>query len=243
MNFLPTFLPAQDTCETIRTSFSSYLDGAVNGHEMQRIAAHLESCGDCNGEFAAWQTMQQTLSAMRTARAPEDLGLRLRLAISREQAARHSKWRDTLSLAWANTLRPIALQASAGFACALTLVGTIVLLLGVVTPPNAVLANDEPLRAVTAPRYLYSAVSPQPIVIQNSEMPNGGAIVIEASINSAGRVYDYHVVCAPNGPDASAIQSQIADQLLLAVFRPASAFGIPVKGHVVMTLAGVSVHA
>ena len=237
------FLPVSDTCESIRTAFSSYLDGAVNGREMQRIAAHLETCTGCDEEFGAWQAMQQTLSSLRTSKAPDDLGLRLRLAISREQAARRSKWRDSVALAWENTLRPLALQASAGLACALTLVGTIVLLLGVVTPPNAVLADDEPLGAITAPRYLYSAVSPQPIVIpaRDSNGEYGATIIVEAMVNSAGRVYDYTVVSAPDGPDASAIQSQIADQLLLSVFRPASVFGVPVKGRVVMTFAGVSV--
>ena len=238
-----SFLPVNDTCETIRNSFSSYLDGAVNGHEMQRIAAHLESCAECNHEFADWQAMQQTLSSLRTAKAPEDLGLRLRLAISREQAARKSSWRDTLSLAWENTLRPIALQASAGLACALTLVGTIAFLLGVVTPPNAVLANDEPLGAITAPRYLYSAVEPQPIAIHNTKLPNGGAVVVDAMVNNTGRVYDYRIICAPTGPDAPTVQSQIADQLLLAVFKPASVFGAPVKGHIYITFAGVAVHA
>lgn len=233
-------------CENIRNSFSDYLDGAVNGHEMQAIAAHLESCTACTEEFAGWRAMQQTLSTLRTSKAPRDLGLKLRLAISRERAARQSNWRDTLSLFWDNKLQPFVLQAAGGVACAVALVGAITFLLGVVPPPNAVLANDEPLGAITAPHYLYSAVEPRPIVIASHDpkaLDASSTIVVEAMIDSTGRVYDYTVVSAPDGPDAPSIQAQVVDQLLLSVFRPGSAFGIPVKGRVLMTFSALSIRA
>jgi hypothetical protein len=233
-------------CENVRNSFSDYLDGDVNGHEMQAIAAHLASCTSCTEEFEGWRAMQQSLSTLRTAKAPRDLSLKLRLAISRERAARQSKWRDSLSLFWDNRLRPFALQAAGGFACAVGLITAIVFLLGVVPPPSAVLANDEPLGAITAPHYLYSAVEPRPILVPSRD-PNAfdasSTIVVEAMIDSSGRVYDYSVVSAPDGPDAPAIQAQVVDQLLLSVFRPGSAFGIPVKGRVLMTFSAVSIHA
>jgi len=230
-------------CDNIRNSFSDYLDGAVSGHEMQSIAAHLESCTSCTEEFAAWRAMQQTLTTLRTNKAPRDLGLKLRLAISRERAASQSNWRDTLSLTWDNMLRPFVVQATGGLACAIALVTTITFLLGVVPPPNAVLANDEPLGAITAPHYLYSAVMPQPIVVGGQDPNVSSTIVLEAMINSSGRVYDYTVISAPDGPEAPAIQAQVVDQLLLAVFRPASVFGVPVKGHILMTFSGVSIRA
>ncbi len=228
-------------CLNIRESFSAYLDGAVSGHEMQTIAAHLDGCSACGEEFEGWKAMQQTLASLKNPKAPEDLGLRLRLAISREQAARQSNWRDGVSLFWENTLRPLSVQLSAGVACAVTLMAVIALLLGVVPPPNAVLANDEPLGAITAPHYLYSAVSPRPIVLSGKDGSSGNTIVVEALVNSQGRVYDYNMLTPPDGPEAGTIQSQIVDQLLLSVFKPASVFGVPVKGRVVLTFAGISV--
>jgi hypothetical protein len=36
--------------------------------------------------------------------------------------------------------------------------------------------------------------------------------------------------------------AQVANQLLGSVFQPASAFGVPVRGHVVVTFVGISVH-
>lgn len=227
-------------CETTRGSFSDYLDGAVNGREMQAIAAHLERCASCAAEFGDWRVLQQTLAGLK-AKAPDDLGLRLRLAISREQVAKRTSWREIVILHWENTVRPLVLQASAGLACAIALIGTIALLLGVVTPPNAVLANDVPLGAVTAPHYLYSAVNPGPIVM-NRDAANS-TIVVEAMIDRDGRVYDYAVMSGPGGPADPEIRNQVTEQLLLSVFKPASVFGMPVKGVVILTFGGVSVHA
>ncbi len=132
-------------CQKCRSSFSGYLDGAVSGQRMQQIAQHLESCAGCAHEFAALRAMQQSLAALGPAKAPPDLGLRLRLAISHEQARRKSSWLDTLSLKWDNAVRPMLVQVSAGFAGAVILIGGIGLLLGMVAAPEPVMANDEPL--------------------------------------------------------------------------------------------------
>ena len=221
-------------CGKCQSSFSAYLDGAVSGLQMQAIAQHLESCSDCNREFASLRTMQQSLSLLGPAKPPADLGLKLRLAISHEQARRKSSWLDTVSLRWENAIRPMLVQVSAGFAGAVVLIGGIALLLGLFAAPEPVMANDVPLGAMTSPHYLYSAVSPRPIVSsQNSP------IVVEASINSEGRVYDYNIV---SGAEDAAVHNQIVDQLLMSVFEPASVFGGPVRGRVVLTFSGISVH-
>jgi hypothetical protein len=221
-------------CETIRASFSEYLDGAISGQTMQQIASHLEACPDCSAEFTAWRTMQDSLAAMRSAKAPADLGLKLRLAISREQAKRTSNIFDSLSLKWDNIVRPTLIHVSAGFAMAVAFIGTTALLLGSVAAPDAVLANDEPLGAMTAPHYRYSAEQPRPIVTDRDTM-----IVVEAQVNGAGRVFDYTIVSGPQDAD---VRAQVEDQLLMSVFEPARVFGAPVRGRVVMTYAGVSVH-
>jgi hypothetical protein len=219
-------------CLKCRSSFSSYLDGDVSGKQMQKIAKHLESCNDCTQEFASWRAMQQSLSALGPAKAPADLGLKLRLAISHEHAKRKSNWLDTVSLKWENAIRPMLVQVSAGFAGAVVLVGGIALLLGIVAAPEPVMANDEPLGAMTAPHYLYSSV-PRAIVTDRDAV-----IVVEAYVDSQGKVYDYNLV---SGPESAAVQTQIVDQLLTSVFQPASVFGAPVRGRVVLTFSGISV--
>jgi hypothetical protein len=165
-----------------------------------------------------------------------DMGTRLRVAISHEIAARKSSWLDALAVKWDNAFRPLLLQVSAGFASSVALVGGIMLLLGAVAAPTAVMANDEPLMgAMSSPHYLYSADMPRPIVTEHDTV-----IVVEAMVNEAGRVYDYHIV---SGPEDGAVQRQVIDQLTLSVFEPARVFGTPVRGRVVMTFSGISVQA
>ncbi len=225
----------KDVCNDIRSSFSSYLDGAVDGVQMRSIAEHLEQCSECRKEFESLRAMQSALATLGPARAPVNLGTRLRVAVSHEIAARNRNWRDTLSVKWENTILPWAVQISAGFACSVALVGTIMVGLGVFAAPPTVMANDEPLGAMTSPHYLYSAVMPRPIVTHRDS-----AIIVEALVNDQGRVYDYNIV---SGPTDDAVRSQVLDQLLLSVFEPARVFGSPVRGRVVMTFSGISVQA
>jgi Putative zinc-finger len=220
-------------CLKCRASFSDYLDGAVSGQQMQEIASHLENCDACTEQFDALRSMQRSLSILGPAKAPADLGLKLRLAISHEQAHRKSSWLDTVSLKWDNAVRPMLVQVSAGLAGAVVLVGGIALLLGMVAVPEPVMANDEPLGAMTSPHYLYSAVNARPIVTDHDSM-----IVVEAYVNELGQVYDYNIV---SGPESEAVKSQVVDQLLMSVFQPASVFGAPVRGRVVLTFSGISV--
>jgi hypothetical protein len=220
-------------CDSIRSSFSAYLDGAIPGHQMQVIARHLEICEDCKQEFDGLRVMQESLATLGPAKAPADLGMKLRLAISHEHAAMKSSWKDSFSLKWDNTIRPLLVQASAGFAGSVVLVGGIMLLLGMVAAPEPVMANDEPLGAITVPHYLYSAVSPHAITTSHD-----APIVVEAYVNEQGRVYDYNIV---SGPVDSSVKNQVVDQLVMSVFQPASVFGSPVRGRVVLTFAGISV--
>jgi hypothetical protein len=222
-------------CQKCQASFSAYLDGAVSGQQMQQIVRHLEGCATCSREFSTLRAMQQSLALLGPARAPADLGLKLRLAISHEQARRRSRWLDSLGLKWENSIRPMLVQVSAGFAGAVIFIGGIGLLLGMVAAPEPVMANDEPLLgALTAPHYLYSSVSPRAIVTDHDSV-----IVVEAYVNAQGRVYDYNIV---SGPDDPAARNQVIDQLLMSVYEPASVFGAHVRGRVVLTFSGISVH-
>ena len=222
-----------EQCGRVRASFSEYLDGAVSGHEMYAIHAHLEECADCKEEFASWREMQQGLSALRSPQVPPDLGLKLRVTISQLKARKNSRWADRLALSWDNAVRPLVLQASAGFAGTIVFVGGVMLLLGMVAAPQAVMAHDIPLGAMTTPHYLYSAANERPIIAGRDT-----TIVVEAAINASGQVYDYKIVSGPESPE---VEKQVAEQLMLSVFEPARVFDSPVRGRVIVTFAGISV--
>ena len=221
------------TCVDIRSSFSGYLDGAISGHEMHSVAEHIEDCGDCRMEFAEWRGMQRVLEQAGTLKSPSDLGLRLRLAISHEGARRQGHWYDGVSLKWDNLLRPALLHVSAGLASTLVLIGSLGMLVGVVAAPQAVLANDEPLRVVTSPHYLYSAAREEPVTTTQDT-----TIVVQAKVSGEGKVYDYTILSGPSDADTAA---RVRDQLMLQVYEPARVFGEPVRGQVLVTFSGVSV--
>lgn len=222
------------SCSTVRSQFSEYLDGRISGASMQKVALHLRQCAECHAELEHWKLMQLALADLGPVKAPADLALRLRVAISQERTktprSEVSRWK----LYWQNTLAPLALQASAGFASAVLLLGTVTLMVGMFAKPEPVAAQDEPIGMASTPRFLYSAEVPGGEVIGQKENP----LVVEAYISGDGRVYDYQII---SGPTDARTRSQLENLLLFSVFEPARFFGAPVRGLAVMSFAGVSV--
>jgi len=228
-------MTASLNCTSARGHFSAYLDGAVSGAVMHALADHLQTCGDCNAEFAQWRAMQQALAALGTAKAPADLALRLQVALSHYKS--RITWRDRLELAWQNTVAPLALQASAGLASAVLLLGTVVLLLGVVSAPDQAAANDGPTGAATAPRFLYASAGSDNLQIPAAA--DAQPIIVQALVNAGGEVYDYRIV---SGTVTDAVRAQLENKLLFSKFEPATLLGEPTRGQVLISYTGISVH-
>jgi Putative zinc-finger len=223
-------------CGAMQTTFSEYLDGRVTGREMQRIAAHVDRCPECAREWSALRRNQHALASLGPVPEPDDMVLRIRVAVSRERARRSRGALAGMGLAWRNTLGPFLLQAAAGFASAVLLLGTVTFLVGMFTQPERAQATkDVPLGNATAPRLLYFLGGPGGDEIDASSNP----VVVEAYVNSEGTVYDYRIV---SGPDDAATKSQVENMLVLSRFEPARFFGQPVRGLAVLSFSGVSVH-
>jgi anti-sigma factor RsiW len=222
-------------CETMQARFSEYLDGRLNGREMQQISAHLRDCSECNREWESLRQVQQALGGLGPVPEPKDLLLRVRVAVSQERARSKQSVFSAWNLAWKNTVGPFLLQASAGFASAVLLLGTVIVLVTMFTQPEAVQATtDEPLGNPTVPRLvsLSSGVSNTDIGALS------GPVVVEAYVNGEGEVYDFRIV---SGPDDPATRLQVENLLLFSFFEPARFFGQPVRGLAVISFTGVSV--
>jgi hypothetical protein len=166
---------------------------------------------------------------------PEDLLLRIRVAISQERARSRKSVFNTWGLVWRNTVGPFLLQASAGFASAVLLLGTVTVLVTMFAQPEVAQANtDVPLGNPTAPRLVSLASG----VGDNGVNALAGPVIVEAYINNQGKVYDYRIV---SGPNDDATRSAVENVLLFSVFDPASFFGQPVRGLAVISFSGVSV--
>ncbi len=221
-------------CGSMQVRFSEYLDGRLTGVEMQRIAAHLETCRSCAAEWYALRQTQTSLAALGSVPEPKDLLLRVRVAVSQERARRKQSPFQYWNLAWQNTVGPFLLQASAGFASAVLLIGTVAVLVGLVAQPQSAHAGDEPLGNATAPHLLYSIDGTG----DNDIAALPGPIVVEAYVNRSGQVYDFRIV---SGPADLATRAQVEKLLLESVFEPARFFGQPVRGLAVVSFSGVSV--
>jgi Putative zinc-finger len=221
-------------CGAVQGKFTEYLDGRLNGVEMQKIAAHLDGCRECTEDWHALRGMQLSLAGLGPVQEPEDLLLKIRVAVSQEQARARQNWLQAWGLVWKNTVGPFVLQASAGFASAVLLLGTVTFLVSMFAEPTTVQANDEPLGMATAPRLLYLSTGVGGDDISASSMP----VVVEAYINDEGQVYDYRIVSGPTDP---AVRAEVENLLLLSRFEPARFFGQPVRGLAVLSFSGVSV--
>jgi hypothetical protein len=231
---------AAPSCSSVRARFADYLDSRISGREMQRMGRHLESCTGCSAEFEAERAMLGALASLGPvageAQEPEDLLLRIRVAISQESAQRRRGVMARWNLAWRNTVGPFVLQLSAGFASAVLLLGTVGLLVGMFAHPEHASAQDEPLGSATGPKFLYnSGAAPELDQVGTAD----GPVVVEAYVNGSGRVYDYRIV---SGPTDQQTRAEVENMLLFSVFEPARFFGQPVRGLAVLSFSGVSVH-
>ncbi|MGH9600027.1 MAG: zf-HC2 domain-containing protein [Terracidiphilus sp.] len=221
-------------CGAVQGRFTEYLDGRLNGVEMQSIVAHLDGCQACTEEWQSLRGVQLSLSALGPAREPADLLLKIHVAVSQERARISRSCVQVWGLVWKNTVGPFLLQASAGFASAVLLLGTVTFLVSMLAQPTPVQANDEPLGMATAPRLLYLSSGVGGDEIGASSMP----VVVEVYINNEGQVYDYRIV---SGPTDAATRAEVENLLLLSRFEPARFFGQPVRGLAVLSFSGVSV--
>jgi len=222
-------------CISMRAKFSEYLDGRLTGHEMQQIGAHVDNCRECAVEFRGLKQTHMALAALGPVPEPKDLLLRIRVAVSQERARRRRPLLQSWKLAWDNAVAPFILQAAAGFASAVLLLGSMTVLVGMFTQPEVARGADEPLGMATSPhfQYLYGALS------GNDQIRELAApVVVEAYVNGQGEVYDYRIV---SGPVDDNTRAQVVNLLLWSHFEPARFFGQPVRGLAVLSFSGVSV--
>ena len=206
-------------CTETQSLFSPYLDGAVNGRQMRKIVEHLEGCQGCNSEYISFQRAQALLASVGKKKAPNDLALRLRLAIQHERA-KASK-RGFRALAWRveHAFNNVMLPATAGLISAVIIFG---LLIGFFALPPV--QNDIPTSLYMPPR-LTSA----PFALLGIDKP----VIVEADVNAEGRVEDYRVLSGPGESDG--LRIQLDNALIFATFEPARAFGLPAAGKIVIS--------
>ena len=100
-------------CGDVKELFSPYLDGQVSGVEMHALSRHMKECPRCTREYAALQRTQQLLAGLGPKKAPADLALKLRVAISQQVAQARARY-EGLQVRMENALNAFMVPATAG---------------------------------------------------------------------------------------------------------------------------------
>lgn len=218
-------------CAKAKSLFSSYLDGAVTGAQMHAISDHVQACAACNREYVLLHQTQQLLGKVGRRKAPEDLALKLRVAISREAARARRPWMAGSLVRLENTVNAFMVPAMAGLTTTVLIFG---LLMGfVATPLIQASGPDVPLGLTTDPQLEQSGFGTA------LDSIHGESLVIEAIVDANGRVQDYRILSNPK--DSQAVLPELKNMLLFTTFRPATSMGRPTAGRAVLSFSKISV--
>jgi Putative zinc-finger len=219
-------------CPKAKRLFSPYLDGAVTGTEMLALQDHLANCGACNHEYEALRRTQQLLASVGRPKVPADLGLKLRLAISREvEPAKRARF-EGLRVRMENALQPFMVPATAGFLSALIIFG--IAMVYFVAPSTLQAGSDVPLVMVnTAPELQQSAFG------MTLDTIEADSLVIEAYVDANGRVQDYRILS--DTEKSKEVLPQVKRMLIFTTFRPALSMGRPTASRAVLSFSKISV--
>ena len=217
-------------CNKAKQLFSAYLDGAMPGTEMLALTAHMDSCSSCRKHYVSLCQTQRLLAKLGRRNAPEDLALKLRLAISREAAHARQAHFSGLMVRVQNAINGFMVPATAGLASALVAFG---FLMGFLTLPLQAGNSDVPLMLYTSPQLQQSAFG------SALDSISGDSLVIEAYIDSNGRVEDYRVLSNPE--QTQDLPTQVKNMLIFTTFRPATSMGRPTPGTAVLSFSRISV--
>jgi hypothetical protein len=218
-------------CAHAKSLFSSYLDGAVTGAQMHALSEHVRVCGACNQEYVSLHQTQQLLAKVGRRKAPEDLALKLRLAISHEAARARRPYLAGALVRLENLINAFMVPAMAGLTTTVVIFG---LLMGFLAAPLMQADSpDVPLGLTTGPQLQQSAFG------TTLDSIHGDSLVIEAIVDANGRVQDYRILSNPK--DSQAALPEVKNMLLFTTFRPATSMGRPTAGRAVLSFSKISV--
>jgi hypothetical protein len=220
-------------CTEAKRLFSPTLDSLLDVGRTCALDRHVAECETCAAEFASLRRTKWLMATIAPHVAPPDLALRLNVAISQQLAARrHNRWHGLplRFLSWENALNAYMIPATGGLLSAVLIFG---LLIGVLVPAHLHDGNDVPTMLYTPPEMTAA-----PFGLDQNGSTSGDAVLVEAVIDSHGRVQDYRVL---NATGQTELSPAMKNALIFAQFRPATSFGLPTSGRVVISFSNINV--
>lgn len=219
------------TCAQSKSMFSAYLDSMVSGKQMRSLDEHLQHCPGCHREYESLRQTQSLLAGLRPARVPDDLSLKLRLAISHEVARSRRSYLHTFLVHAENVLRGFMVPATTGLIATVLIFGVVA---GMLASPPSVHANaaDVPLTFSTEPELLPNSFGFTMGPVSED------SLLIEAYVDANGRVQDYRILSGAENPKD---EHELKNMLIMTTFRPATWMGTPRPGTALLSFSKISV--
>ena len=218
------------SCKDAQALFSSYLDGELSGAQMHAIAAHLGTCGECHTEYKSLVQTQALVARLGSKPVPADLALKIRVAAAQQSSITFHRRMQGMLVRWENAFNAFMLPATGGLVTALVMLGVFV---GFFAQPQVSKSDDVPTVLYMPPR-----LNGAPFVTGAGLTTTTGPVVIEAEIDSSGRLADYRIIA---GDDTREVHKELNRTLIFTTFAPAISFGQPTHGRVVLSFSNVSV--
>ena len=218
------------TCDRVRKTVSM-VPGVVLGSAS--ISGHLAQCREC-ADYARDMSMLRTdLRSLPKRTPPPRLITQLQVLASREHLRRVSRgtlrglvrfWIADLRLVFDNLMRPFALPFAGGLLSALFLFT--MLAPGLPTPQHT--RNDVLLSGIFGQsQATLDAFPPFPL-------PEDDYVVVAVTLDRDGTVTGLDYSTIPNNI-SSKLRNDIANMILFARFQPATEFGMPIAGKVLVS--------
>ena len=212
-----------ETCSEIRGHFSDYIDGACPVEIIHAVRYHLAHCAPCDAELERYEALHSELHLLYRQHVSPELALRLRVQMSQEL---HRNFFQRFRVRLENVFRPVWFPSVAGALVALV---CIVLMLGAGTPQTSNIP-DVPLDLVTPPRV---QVLP-PMTFDTGAQP----LVLVTYVNAQGRVTNYRILSGQRSPG---LMQRLDRMMFGSLFEPATSFGQPTSGQVVLSFRTITV--
>lgn len=216
-----------EPCYQIRDHFTDFLDGSCAEDVRRSVRYHLRYCGACREELDRWQVVRGDLRSLPRRRVPPSKALGLRVLLSQEL---HRNLVSRLVVRIENAFQPLLLPASVGTLTAIVFFGVIFGLLIEPRVVRVVNTPDVPLQFVTPPRVRVLA----PMDFSAADE----AVVVVTDVDAAGRVIDYHILSGERSPE---LKLRLDQMMLFSTFQPATMFGRPTSGEVVLSFSQITV--
>ncbi|MEZ5365231.1 MAG: zf-HC2 domain-containing protein [Bryobacterales bacterium] len=209
-----------------------YLAGKLAPPSKLVARLHLRSCSSCFAAYERSENATNWTARLNPVRPPANLRLQIRLELTREIAREgwlRRRWGQFKSDV-REALQPVVIRSAGGLAAAILLFG--VLMPDIWTQPVHA-SNDIPLR------LLNHAVAVPAVVTELGPYAVDGNVTVLAFIDVRGGVYDLELPAELSKDDK--LRAQIANALLFTQFEPATLFGRPVPGFVLINFTNFTV--